>query len=720
MRRLALLFCLLSVPAAAQVYDPTGALGVMTPDRTSTGALGALNAAVTVDAAGRSGVGGFVTTGTLVGTITPEVTVDGTNWLATSVYTMTAGTAPTRSATVTLNTSFVLEIPAGVKSARIRVSAFTSGSSTGTLIATASSGSRGAVPVQAVSGTVTANAGTGTFATDPVDEDARVLGRVKVHDGTDTALVTAGGLLQVDASGTTVPISAASLPLPTGAATEATLATRAADATLTGRLPAGSTPADNESNAVTITRIGTFPFVFDGTTWDRWTGAVNGTVTANAGSGTFTTSDTATGATGAAVPARAMQAGVSDGTNLVAPRSYDTDSGAGTQNTLGISLRKTASGGSVEAGTSTDPLRTDPTGTTTQPVSGTVTANAGTGTFTVGDGGGSLTVDAPVSTPVAVRVSDGAAFISPATDRTTAAGPFSYRPSDGTDFISSYDLDSGAGTVKGFAFSWRRTAAGAPEFGTSTDPVRTDPTGTTTQPVSGTVTANAGTGNFNVVGTKSNDGGAPGSTNLGILPAVATAAEPLYTAGNQVGLSINLQGRTRTEMSSWLGSVVPTIGQKVMASSIPVTISSDQSAVPASQSGTWTVQQGTPPWTQQVQDGDAAGEADVTNTPPATTLYGMVTRPLHQELTTATESCVTVTTTSTTLLASNTARRFAQFSSNPDTTTNIFVSWSGTAATTDFKFVPGAAWNSPTTSVYTGAIAAITSAGTQSVCVMEF
>lgn len=51
------------------------------------------------------------------------------------------------------------------------------------------------------------------------------------------------------------------------------------DATLTGRFPAGSTPADNESNAVTITRIGNFNYVFDGTTWDRWTG----TVTANAG-----------------------------------------------------------------------------------------------------------------------------------------------------------------------------------------------------------------------------------------------------------------------------------------------------------------------------------------------------------------------------------------------------------------------------------------------------
>lgn len=48
----------------------------------------------------------------------------------------------------------------------------------------------------------------------------------------------------------------------------------------------------------------------------------------------------------------------------------------------------------------------------TQPVSGTVTANAGTGPFPVSDNAGSLTVDAPVATPVFVRLSDGTAAIA--------------------------------------------------------------------------------------------------------------------------------------------------------------------------------------------------------------------------------------------------------------------------------------------------------------------
>jgi len=68
------------------------------------------------------------------------------------------------------------------------------------------------------------------------------------------------------------------------------------DATVTNRFPAGSTPADNESNAITATRFGNYSFVFDGVAWDRWTGAVTqsgtwniGTVTTVTTVGTLTT-----------------------------------------------------------------------------------------------------------------------------------------------------------------------------------------------------------------------------------------------------------------------------------------------------------------------------------------------------------------------------------------------------------------------------------------------
>ncbi len=52
------------------------------------------------------------------------------------------------------------------------------------------------------------------------------------------------------------------------------------DGTYTGRMPAGASPADNESNTNTaLSRIGGYTFVFDGTPWDRWTGAVTGPLT---------------------------------------------------------------------------------------------------------------------------------------------------------------------------------------------------------------------------------------------------------------------------------------------------------------------------------------------------------------------------------------------------------------------------------------------------------
>jgi hypothetical protein len=74
-------------------------------------------------------------------------------------------------------------------------------------------------------------------------------------------------------------------------------------------------------------------------------------------------------AVGAALSGNPLLVGASDGTNVQVPRVFDTDSGVGTEYVLGVALRKTASGGSVELGTSTDPVRVDPTGTTTQPVS---------------------------------------------------------------------------------------------------------------------------------------------------------------------------------------------------------------------------------------------------------------------------------------------------------------------------------------------------------------
>lgn len=73
---------------------------------------------------------------------------------------------------------------------------------------------------QPVSGTVTANVGT----TGGLALDATLTGgtqKTRITDGTNNLTITAASAAKVDGSAVTQPISAASLPLPTGAATAA-------------------------------------------------------------------------------------------------------------------------------------------------------------------------------------------------------------------------------------------------------------------------------------------------------------------------------------------------------------------------------------------------------------------------------------------------------------------------------------------------------------------
>jgi len=134
-----------------------------------------------------------------------------------------------------------------------------------------------------------------------------------------------------------------------------------------------------------------------------------------------------------------------------------------------------------------------------------------------------------------------------------------------------------------------------------------------TQPVSGTVTANAGTGTFAVSAAS-----LPlptGASTAAKQPALGTAgtasADVLTVQGIASMTALKVDGSAVTQPVSGTvtisaltnSSVVKaqlqdnagtaiTLGSKVSASSVPVVIASDQGAVPASQSGTWTVQPG--------------------------------------------------------------------------------------------------------------------------------
>lgn len=235
----------------------------------------------------------------------------------------------------------------------------------------------------------------------------------------------------------------------------------------------------------------------------------------------------------------------------------------------------------------------------------------------------------------------GAAF--PATG--TASGY-----SDGTNMQPArvFDGDTGGGTqyVQG-AILRKSGAGGTVEAGTSTDPLRVDPTGTTTQPVS-----------------------------------VASLPLPL-------GAATETTLGTRLAESTFTGRI-NTLGQKTMANSTPVVISSDQSALTVS--GTVTANQGGAPWTV---------------TPPAVASANND------------GACVSVTA-STTVLASNASRRQASVCARVSNSDTAFIKFAATATTSDFPLEPGQCYNLGGGSIYTGVIDSIANTGTQSVCVTEF
>jgi hypothetical protein len=99
-----------------------------------------------------------------------------------------------------------------------------------------------------------------------------------------------------------------------------------------------------------------------------------------------------------------------------------------------------------------------------------------------------------------------------------------------------------------------------------------------------------------------------GGVAVALGQTVMTASLPVAIASNQTALAITasslpLPTGAATEATlatraadSTITARLNTLGQKTMANSAPVALASDQSAIPASQSGTWTVQQGGAPW----------------------------------------------------------------------------------------------------------------------------
>lgn len=191
-------------PALVVAISPNNSITVDPMlDTTNTGTLNALNAAVSVSVNNQLGVAIQIAAGTLIGTIVPEISVDGgTTWVTTQFDDPVTNTKTSSITFATANTATTRTIitAGGTSTARVRVSAFTSGTANASirasqardpsLLFTAPAGSTSLPPVIGhVGGTVSTAAPTYTNGT------------------LNTFSLTTAGAVRTDGSGTTQPIS---------------------------------------------------------------------------------------------------------------------------------------------------------------------------------------------------------------------------------------------------------------------------------------------------------------------------------------------------------------------------------------------------------------------------------------------------------------------------------------------------------------------------------
>jgi len=176
-------------------------------------------------------------------------------------------------------------------------------------------------------------------------------------------------------------------------------------------LPAGVTPADNQSNAVTIPLIGGFSYLFDGAAWDRAPGNAADGALVNLGSNndvTVTGTVTANQGTPAATANR-WPVQLTDGTDL----ALVTAAGAQVVDGSGVTQPVSAASLPLPAGAATA------AGQLPDSHNVTVDNAAGAAAVNIQDGGNSITIDGTVAVTEPVSVDDNGGALT--VDQATAA-----------------------------------------------------------------------------------------------------------------------------------------------------------------------------------------------------------------------------------------------------------------------------------------------------------
>lgn len=253
---------------------------------------------------------------------------------------------------------------------------------------------------------------------------------------------------------------------------------------------------------------------------------------------------------GSPVPAQGSSVGFSDGTDLQLARVYDTDSGAGSQYTLGVNLRLSGSGGSVEFGTNSNPIRTDPTGSTTQPVSGTVTSNIGTTNGLALDA--SITALSAKFNSLGQKTMANSAPVVVASDQTaipaSQSGTWTVQPgntANTTPWLTTINQGGNSATVTG------------------SNALKVDGSAVT-QPVSGTLAiSNLFALDATLAKLTIAQGAALGSNTQALMGGSVTTAAPSYSTGQISPLSLTTGGLLRVDNSGVTQPVSGTVTSNI-------------------------------------------------------------------------------------------------------------------------------------------------------------
>lgn len=373
-------------------------------------------------------------------TINFECSVDGTTW--TACYGRTIGSS-TIATTTTTTGDFQIAVGA-YQQARARISAYSSG----TITVKGYLGVFAASPELVNANVIGTVPVSGTFwqATQPVSAASLPLPSGAATAAKQPALGTAGSAsadvlsvqgiasmtaLKVDGSAVTQPISAASLPLPSGASTAA-------------KQPALGTAGSAATDVITVQGIsGATAVKVDGSTVTQ---PVSGTVTANLGT-----------LNGAALDASVTGLEVTQGSTTSGQKGALVQ-GAVTTSAPSYTTAQTSPLSLTTAGA----LRVDNSGVT-QPVSGTVTANAGTNLNT---------------SALALEAGGNLAIVKTNTDPLVASGAGGYVRQDSTASIakeSGGNLATIATNTTGVATAANQATANASlsSLVTNTNPLAT-------------------------------------------------------------------------------------------------------------------------------------------------------------------------------------------------------------------------------------------------------